>query len=241
VLPLLLGKATRLMRFYQLHDKVYEAVIRFGRVTDTYDRAGTVLSSAAIPDVSLENVRRILSRFTGEIRQIPPMYSAVRVGGERLYRAARRGEVLRRPDRAIQIYSLDLVDWKKDRWTVRVHCSSGTYVRTLAHDMGQDLGCGAYLEALRRLCSGPFDLARVVAVENLEKGWRIGYYCLEELLTEYPRVDLGKAEAQRICHGNPVPTESAESGYHRLFHHGKILALAEVKGNVLQPLVVFPA
>jgi tRNA pseudouridine55 synthase len=239
VLPLLLGKATRLMRFYSDHDKVYQAEVKLGETTDTCDRAGQIISSQPVPRLDSETVEEVLSKFRGEIQQVPPMYSAVKVDGERLYRAARRGEIKQRRPRTVRIHSLDLLDRGEVTWTIRVHCSTGTYVRTLAHDIGRTLGCGAHLSRLRRLRSGPFDLSKVVSLEDLDECWRQAYYPLEELLPDFPRVELENSEVLRVQHGNALPGEGHEAGYYRLFHANNWVALAEVRDAKFQPILVF--
>ena len=239
VLPLLLGKATRLMRFYTNHDKVYEAEIKLGETTDTCDRGGQIISTEPVPRLDSAAIEKVLSKFRGEIQQVPPMYSALKVDGERLYKAARRGEVKERQPRTIEVHSLDLLDQGELTWTIRVHCSKGTYVRALAHDIGYALGCGAHLSRLRRLRSGPFDLSRAIGLEDLSEGWRQAFYPMEELLHEFPMIQLTSAEAARVQHGNALPGEDYEPGYHRLFHASKWIALAEVREAKLQPILVF--
>ena len=239
VLPLALGQATRLTRFFQAKDKEYLAEIRLGKVTDTLDRTGRVIKELAVPFVSSAQVERTLARFRGEIRQVPPMFSAVKVNGQRLYRLARQRQETERSSRAVSIYRLQLLQRTTNTWVLTVHCSAGTYVRSLAHDIGQHLGCGACLNNLRRTRAGNFDLSRNVTVEELSTQWQGAFYSLQELLPEFPRIDLGNESASRIRHGTRIPWETEDfSGLHRLFYAGKLIAIGELDNQCIHPKVV---
>ncbi len=168
VLVLLLGPATRLSRFAAAGKKRYEGVIRLGQTTTTYDAEGTLVEERTV-DVALPEIREALTRFTGRITQIPPMYAAIKVGGQKLYELARKGQEIEREPRVVTIYTIDLLDWSPPDVTVAVTCSSGTYIRSLAHDLGQALGCGAHLHALRRTANGPFKLAQSHSLADLQQ------------------------------------------------------------------------
>ncbi len=238
VLPVLLGKATRLMRFFQAHDKVYEARVKLGQVSATFDAEGPILETAPVPAFPLRRIEEALAGFTGTIEQLPPMFSAVKVGGKPLYKAARRGEVVERKVREVTIHSLDLLEAEPDLWRIRVHCSSGTYVRALAHEIGAALGCGAHLAGLRRLRSGPFRIEQAVAPTDLEQDWRHGFQPIEELLPEFPRVELTPQQARRVQNGNAVLCDPAGEVV-RLFHRDRLVAIARREGSYAAPSAVF--
>ncbi|MEE8349120.1 MAG: tRNA pseudouridine(55) synthase TruB [Acidobacteriota bacterium] len=228
VLPLVLGRATRLAPFFQANDKEYEAELRLGVSTDTFDQEGRILEEQSVPEISAQQVQDVLNHFTGEIQQQPPMFSAVKVDGKKLYNLARQNRTVDRPFRTISIFSLEILERRPATWRLRVHCSSGTYIRTLAHEIGQKLGCGACLFALRRLRSGIFDLTQALPIEDLEDRWNEMLYPMELLLPELHRVELDEGEAWRIGHGNEVSySESKPRNLYRLFHREKLMAIGE--------------
>ncbi|MDA2934772.1 tRNA pseudouridine(55) synthase TruB [Acidobacteria bacterium AH-259-D05] len=240
VLPLVLGRATRLARFFQASDKEYLAEIKLGCITDTFDREGKVLQEKSVPEISSQQAKAVLAKFTGEIRQHPPMFSAVKVGGQKLYNLARQNLTVERPWRIISIFNLELLQQTREAWSLRVHCSSGTYIRALAHEIGQELGCGAYLCDLRRLRSGGFDLTRAVGIEEIETRWREVFYPMEHLLPEIPRIELDELQAKRVSHGNEIPCgDSHPRELYRLFHHQKLVAIGQPSPvNQLRPIIV---
>jgi tRNA pseudouridine55 synthase len=238
VLPLVLGRATRLSRFFQ-PDKEYIAGIRLGRTTDTYDTEGQVLEERPVPEISETAARELLARFVGTVKQLPPMFSAVKVGGERLYKAARRREERERPLREVTIHSIDVLELRSEYWLVKVHCSSGTYIRTLAHDLGREVGCGALLEDLRRTRSGEFGLTQALSMDEVATGWREAVIPIDDLLPEIPSIQLDQASSERVRHGNTIVFSGVQSdGPHRLTYQGRLLAIGQVKGDVIRPSVV---
>ncbi len=239
VLPLLLGHATRLMRFYQGDDKEYLAHIRLGRATQTYDREGETTSQAEVPPLSQARCLELLAKFTGEIDQIPPLYSAIKIKGERLYKIARRGGEVEPPARRVTIRSIELVSRESELWVVRVHCSSGTYIRSLAHDIGVQMGCGAHLESLRRLRSGDFDLSRAVSLDDDLAGWQEKLHPLDELLPRFPRLELGEDAARLFVNGNPVQAPQAAVDLTRVFGNDRMLGIGEIRGGSVHPRLVF--
>ena len=239
VLPLVLGKATRLSRFYQNQDKEYLARVGLGRTTETYDREGAVVREVAVPELSTREVREFLDRFVGEIPQRPPLYSAVRVQGRRLYELARSRQRGEPPLRQVRIHGIELLDRKRDEWTLQVHCSAGTYIRTLAHDLGEAVGCGAFLESLRRTRSGAFDLAQAISPERMMQEWDRAHFPLEKLLPELPLVELGDAEGRRVRHGGKIEVGlQLPEGWCRIFHGGRLVALGETDAGTIQPSIV---
>ena len=168
VLPLVIGRATRLAQFYTRSDKIYEGVIRFGWSTNTYDRAGEPTSEKTEPNVDAAALERALERFRGEFRQTPPPVSAKKVEGRRAYQLARESVAVELEPVPVEVYELTLLDLAGPLARVRAHCSGGTYLRSIAHDVGQLVGCGAHLENLRRLASGEFEIAQARTIAQLE-------------------------------------------------------------------------
>jgi tRNA pseudouridine55 synthase len=170
VLPILIGEATKLMGYLADHDKEYRAVVRLGVSTDTQDLSGRVLTERPVPSLASGDMEPVFARFTGRIRQTPPMYSALHHEGRRLYELAREGVEVPREPREVVVHSIELESVDGPRVTLRVVCGKGTYVRTLAADIGEALGCGAAVETLARLRVGPFTVAQAVPWPDLERG-----------------------------------------------------------------------
>ncbi len=242
VLPLVLGRATRLARFFQSHDKEYVAEVRLGKTTDTYDREGTVLQEQPVPPLTLEEVRGLLGRFEGTTKQLPPMYSAIKVGGRKLYELARKNEERPRPLRTVSIYRIELLDHQADYWRLHVHCSSGTYIRSLAYDLGEAVGCGAHLSGLRRTRSGIFKLERATSIEGLEQDWEQAFHPMEQLFPEMPQIELDPVRSNRVRHGGEIPVEpEVKDGWCLLLHEGRLVAVGKAERERIQPVVVLDA
>lgn len=261
VLLLCIGAATRLARFLQGHDKVYEGIVRLGWATDTYDAQGAAMAEAVpVPPLAEATVRAALARFTGEQRQVPPIYSAKKVRGQPAYRRARRGESVQPEPVTVAVYELALLQLAGDEVHLRVHCSAGTYVRTLAHDLGTVLGCPAHLAALRRTASGAFSLDDALDWRAIEDGdtqaLRARVLPPADMLPEWPAAVLsaegetvvvngGMVEAGWIVErrpgaARPGPAAAAPSGWVRLLDgDGRMIAAGEmVPGGLVQPRVV---
>lgn len=240
VLPVVLGQATRLARFLQASDKTYLAWIVLGIETDSFDLQGTVTSRRQVPEISAQQVEETLKRFRGEITQRPPLFSAIRVKGERLYKVARRGGQSSIPVRRVRIDELRLMEQESQRWLLKVRCSSGTYIRSLAHDIGEFLSCGASLAELRRIRSGQFGLEAAISLEEMAWDWERAWVPMEQLLVEWPSAELDPESAVRVSHGNVLPWKSdAGEGHWRLFYRGDLLAIAEYSHQALHPRLVF--
>ncbi|MEX2588019.1 MAG: tRNA pseudouridine(55) synthase TruB [Actinomycetota bacterium] len=203
------GKATRILQFLQNLAKEYRATVQLGVVTDSQDADGQVVSSTEC-DMQMDQVREAAERFVGEIAQIPPMVSAVKVGGERLYKAARRGEVVEREPRTVRVYALQVEDFDRatQEATLYVKCSSGTFVRTLAADLGEILGCGAHVKGLRRLAIGSFTEAEAVPLDELEgeapaeAANRV--LPMHAALRDFPSRTVEGDEYAAVSHGRPL-------------------------------------
>lgn len=169
VLLVCVGKATKFARFFEALEKTYWAVLRLGICTDTQDASGTILQQVSVPSFSISHLQQVLMRFTGSITQIPPMYSAIKYHGQRLYALARKGQTVTRQARDVVIHRLELLDFRETRVALVVQCSKGTYIRSLGEDIGRALGCGGHIEHLQRCCVGAFSLHRAYSLEFLQK------------------------------------------------------------------------
>ncbi|MGC8837126.1 MAG: tRNA pseudouridine(55) synthase TruB [Anaerolineae bacterium] len=215
VLVVCLGKATRLAEFLIGSPKEYRAVVELGRSTDTYDRTGQVTAERDPSGVTREQVEAALARFRGRVLQTPPPFSALKKEGVPLYRLARAGRPVQPAPREVEIARVDLVAWDPPHLTLEVACSAGTYIRSLAHDLGQALGCGAHLVDLVRLRSGRFRLEEAVPLEAIlaagPEEWQRWLLPLEVAVEHLPRVDLEAREVRRLSQGQPVAVKGAFS------------------------------
>jgi len=233
LLPLCFGEATKFSQFLLEADKVYDATLLLGVRTSSGDLDGDVISRRAV-QVSEAEMLTALTGFVGEIEQVPPMHSALKHHGRPLYEYARQGVEIERSPRPVTVYSLDLLELAADRCRLRVHSGKGFYVRALADDLGEQLGCGAHLTGLRRLASGPFDLDHGVDLPTLEELDEAGRdACLlpaDAAIERVPRLDLGADAAWQISHGQPVWLPRLQVGdLGRLYDpEGRFLGLAEV-------------
>jgi tRNA pseudouridine55 synthase len=209
VLPVCLGQGTRLIEFLAEATKIYRAEIELGIATDTYDAAGKVTQRCDISHLTKEQVETALSSFIGFTDQTPPMYSAVKQQGVPLYRWARAGIELPRRARRIELSRLEMVDWKLPLFTLEVECSKGTYIRSLAHDLGQKLGCGAHLKSLVRLKSGPFHIKDAVSISRLEEAFRQGswaelFHPIDVAVLHLPAIVVDEEGEKAVINGRPL-------------------------------------
>ncbi|RAQ98059.1 tRNA pseudouridine(55) synthase TruB [Thermogemmatispora tikiterensis] len=216
VLPVCVGLATRVADYLSESGKAYQAEIVLGVETDTYDREGQVLNTQPVPDVSREQIESLLRTFIGPQLQVPPPYSAIKLQGEPAYRRARAGESLKLEARPVVIERLVLLAWEKPRLQLEIECSKGTYIRSLAHDLGQRLGCGAYLSALLRTRSGPLTLQESITLEQLDEALASGnleryLLPLDIALQHYPALVVDAKTLQRVLHGNSFRAPGPES------------------------------
>jgi len=243
VLVILLGAAVRLSDYYMRSDKEYLATIRLGMSSNTYDAQGELIPGGPVPPLGIPQVDRLLDEFRGTIEQTPPMFSAVKVAGVPLHKKARLGEEVERKSRLVTISELEVTGLQDDSLDLRIVCSSGTYVRSLAHELGRRLGCGAYLDSLRRARSGVFSADRALPYFKLETEWTQWMVPLEELLPELPRLDLDDEEGLRISHGNPVadrtdPGVAGSQDEVRLFWRGELIALGRREAGLIRAKAV---
>ncbi len=253
VLVLVLNRATRIAEFLAEADKAYRVEVTFGRSTDTGDAYGRTVRETRPVTVTAEQVEDALPLYLGEIEQVPPMASAVRVGGRRLYELARRGETVQPPPRRVRIYRLELrefVPGDPPRAVLDVACSKGTYVRRLCHDLGDTLGCGAYASFMVRTRVGRYDLAHSLTLEELLDAARAGRLAellqpLDDALADYPAVDLLPPQRRAAVHGQAIPLFRVPHWQRltgarvvRLRDSHGLVALARVEDGLLKPFKV---
>ena len=247
VLVILIGPAVRLSEYVSASDKRYQATVRLGSTTDTFDAEGRVTSSAPVGSITEQQFESALTQFVGEIQQVPPPYSAIKVQGRKAYEMAREGEEVELAPRTINVYSLELLEWDPPEAVIDVFCSSGTYVRSLANDLGAALGCGAYLVGLRRTKSGRFTLRDAVPLRRLQESFHSGDWYRHlipaaEALGDWPMVELDGDQVELIRHGHRVPAAPGAQGWVRgISQQGDLVALLELDDatNEWQPRKVF--
>ena len=234
VLPVFVGQATKAVSFAEGGQKEYHAVMRLGIETDTQDTSGTVLSEKPVA-VMEGDVRAVLPRFTGEITQLPPMYSAIKINGQKLYDIARKGGEVERKPRNITIYELELVEKLSETdYCLRIVCSKGTYIRTLCHDMGAALGCGAAMAALRRTAAAGFTMDEAVTLEQAQEQREALLRPIDSLFRKYGAYTIPTVEEERRARcGNPLKANVADGVYRVYACDGTFLSLSEAKDGVL--------
>lgn len=242
VLPVFVGQATRAVSFAEDGQKEYIAGLRLGRTTDTQDTSGETLDTHPVL-TGREDLLHLLPRFTGEIQQVPPMYSAVKIGGQKLYQIARRGGEIQRPARPVTVYELELLDQTgPGDYTLRICCSKGTYVRTLCHDIGQALGCGGCMSSLRRTVAAGFTLEEAVTLDRVQEEGEALLAPLDSLFRQHPAYRIRHPRVDALCrNGNPftVRQELPEGVYRVYGQSGEFLCLSRLEGGVMTSLKNF--
>ena len=240
VLPVFVGRATRAVEFFEHAEKTYETVLRLGITTDTEDITGTVLTRQDA-FVTGETVEEVLAKFRGEIMQVPPMYSALKVNGQKLYDLARKGKEVERQPRPVTIHELTLLGMEAEGIRLRVRCSKGTYIRTLCKDIGQALGCGGCMAALRRVQAGEYTadkavpLAELIAAEDPE----IYLRPVDTMFVSYPEVVLTPNQEKRCRCGNAFSVAMDDGTYRAYGQNGEFLMLAKVESGVMSTIKSF--
>ncbi len=243
LLVLFFGRATRAVEFAEADVKVYRAGIRFGVTTDTQDITGRVLSEADA-DFTAEQLDEVLQRFRGDILQLPPMYSAIKVGGKKLYEIARRGGEVERKPREVHIFSLERENGTDGEFFLNVRCSKGTYIRTLCHDIGQVLGCGACMSSLRRTHAGAFDVSQAYSVEQVQRAADSGgaeslLLPVDTLFSDCGSFELSDKQEKCLRNGGSFTCGMAEGRYRAYSRSGEFIALAEARGGEMRSIKSF--
>lgn len=232
LLPVCFGEATKVSTFMLDEDKRYQVVIQLGIVTDTGDAEGQILAENEVPIVSDKQIEELLQRFTGDLQQVPPMYSALKHQGRKLYELARAGKTVPRQPRKITIYDLQCLANYRDRLTLDVHCSKGTYIRSLAEDIGDYLGCGATVMELRRTAAGQFSLTTAYPMEQLntlsEPALDACLLPVDQPLLSFPDVTLTQQQACSIKYGQKLAIQASTKGLVRMYNEQNFLGLGEM-------------
>ena len=238
LLTVFVGRATRAVQFAETHNKRYVASLRCGYSTDTQDTSGRVTAQTGISPTEAE-LTDVLPEFTGEISQIPPMYSAIKVSGTKLYELARKGETVERKPRTVNISELSLVGHDGDDFVLSVSCSKGTYIRTLCNDIGERLGCLACMSALRRTNAGPFDVRDAHTLSEIAENPERYIIPVDSLFSEHPAIELSAAQTAKLKCGN-ILNVSAKNGTYRVYgENGDFLAIANVSAGKLKTIKSF--
>ncbi len=242
VLIICVGSATRLSEYVMHATKRYRAQVYLGVTTDTYDSEGVVLQRRDASHIQRADVEAQLDAFLGNIEQMPPMYSAIKQGGRKLYDLARAGQIIERELRPVRIDSLAIVNWSPPEFTLDVVCSAGTYIRSLAFDLGEALGVGAHLSGLSRVASGTFQLENAVTLDTLSTtdNWKQYLITPQAALADWPTVHLSADDTDHILHGRPIPaTSSAGELSFAYAPQGQLVAILRADSGLWRPHKVF--
>ena len=240
VLPVFVGRATRGVEFFEHAEKTYEAVLRLGLHTDTEDITGTVLAEKEV-NISESQFLSVLEQFRGQIQQIPPMYSAIKINGQKLCDLARKGREVERQPRTITIHELTCLEFGGNTARLRVHCSKGTYIRTLCKDIGEALGCGGCMAALRRVTAGEYTIENAVPLQTLIESENPGAYLLpvDSMFMQHPQVTLTEKQ-EKCCRNGVAFTCNLAAGTYRVYAaSGEFLALSHMVEGKLTTIKSF--
>ena len=240
VLPVFVGRATRGVEFFEHAEKTYEAVLQLGITTDTEDITGNVLEERPV-SVTESDVLAVLPQFRGEISQIPPMYSAIKVNGKKLYELARKGKEIERESRKITIFELEMLEFLGDKVRLRVRCSKGTYIRTLCKDIGEALGCGGCMAALRRVTAGEYTIDEAVPLDVLVAAEDPEQYLrnVDTMFRNYSAITLTEKQELRCRNGNSFSIAQPDGTYRAYGRNGEFLMLAKVENGIMTTIKSF--
>ena len=246
VLPMCVGRATKTADMLTAKDKQYIAEVTLGARTDTLDKTGTVLETAEV-NVCEEDIKEVIKKFIGDIEQIPPMYSAIKVNGKKLYELARKGEEIERKPRCVRIDNIEVLDINlpEKKLSILVDCSKGTYIRTLCDDIGKELGCFAHMSGLIRTKSGRFDIKESYTLEQIEEMFKAGdlsfITSIDKVFEEFERITIPDKFAQKMCNGTQVFYKGTVEGktYRVYDERGKFLTVSRVENGLLKILKTF--
>ena len=240
VLPVFVDRATRGVEFFEHAEKIYEATLKLGLTTDTEDVTGTVLTQQEVT-ISEEDFLGILPKFRGKIQQIPPMYSALKINGQKLCDLARKGKEVERQPREIEIFELECLEFSGDTARLRVHCSKGTYIRTLCKDIGETLGCGGCMAALRRVQAGEYSIDEAVPLEELLESAEPEKYLrpVDSMFRNHPAVTLTPNQEKRCRNGGAFTLNIPDGTYRAYAQSGEFLMLAKVENGIMSTIKSF--
>ena len=240
VLPVFIGRATRGVEFFEHAEKTYEAVLQLGITTDTEDTTGNVLEEKSV-SVTKEQFLAVLEQFRGEIQQVPPMYSALKVNGQKLYQLARKGQEVERQPRTITIHQLDCLEFSDTTAKIRVRCSKGTYIRTLCKDIGEALGCGGCMAQLRRVTAGEYAIENAVPLANLVASDNPGKYLLpvDSMFAQYEAVKLTPNQEKRCRNGGSFSIQLPDGTYRVYGQNQEFLALTKAESGIMSTIKSF--
>jgi tRNA pseudouridine55 synthase len=240
VLPVFVGRATRGVEFFEHAEKTYEATLRLGLTTDTEDTSGTILEEREV-SISEADFLAVLPKFRGKIQQIPPMYSALKVNGQKLYDLARKGKEVERQPREIEIFKLECLEFSGNEARLLVHCSKGTYIRTLCKDIGAALGCGGCMAALRRVSAGEYTICEAVSLETLIRAENPEAFLrpVDSMFRNYPAMTLTEKQEKRCRNGNAFSIQLPDGTYRAYGQNGEFLMLAKVENGVMATVKSF--
>ncbi len=235
VLPIFIGRATRAVEFFESAEKEYVAGLRLGLQTNTQDTTGEVTAETPVT-VTRSQVEAVLQQFLGKQQQIPPMYSAVKIGGKKLYELARQGKTVERKPRDIEILELELLEGESCDYSIRVRCSKGTYIRTLCHDIGRALGCGGCMSSLRRTEAGCYDLSQAITMEELlhHESPESLLLPVDSLFAQLPAHTVGEKQLKMVYNGGAVKADRLPDGLYRVYSpDGTFLMVGKAKAGLL--------
>ena len=240
VLPVFVGRGTRGVEFFEHAEKTYETVLQLGMTTDTEDTSGTVLETRDV-HISETEMSEILSQFRGKIMQVPPMYSALKINGQKLVDLARKGKTVERQPREIEIFELELLEFAGSTARLRVRCSKGTYIRTLCKDIGEALGCGGCMAELRRVQAGEYTAEEAVPLQVLLDTDKPEEYLrpVDSMFRNYPAVTLSSNQEKRCRNGNSFSLQLEPGTYRAYSKAGEFLMLAKVEDNIMSTIKSF--
>ena len=237
VLPLLIGKGTELSKYMINHDKTYEAVLKIGEKTDTADVEGQVIEKQEVnfEKIKIESVEKALQKCLGKQEQIPPMYSAIKINGKKLYEYARKGQKIQIKPRQIKIYEINLIEINEKQKEIifKVHCSKGTYIRTLCEKIAENLGTCGYMKELKRTQVGEFKIEDAIEIEELENNAKNNIITVEEYFEDSPQIELSEYKNKLFLNGVQL-TFNMEDGIYRIYKNKNFIGIGTIKNNLLK-------
>ncbi len=232
VLPIAINRATKVIEYMEHDDKTYVAELTLGIVTDTEDIWGNILEENSV-NITKDEIEDAIKSFIGKQKQVPPMYSALKINGKKLYELAREGKVIEREAREIEIFDIEEIEVIENKVSFKVHCSKGTYIRTLCKDIGEKLGCGATMSALKRVQAGGFTIDTAVKLSELEKNKEKYILDLEIPLRKFSIIELNEEDGRKYINGIKLKTNMPD-GMYRIYIEGKLYGVCRVRDNVIR-------